>query len=207
MNPFFTWLKDSGTQATLVLLGTVAACIAACAAIYYGRKSLTREDLKEVEDNTAHLEEVRTGISTMNKRLVKQEEAEGLKNLANRVSIVARGGNQAGSGPYRLEIQVRHQPEGTNVSLTHIELLNESNTPFGSSPCTSTGTPGFFIAEIPMNTMGSWFHGGTPDANIYRMRLKLTVTMSINGVSASRDMAVLLVTPINLLGYTVEGNV
>lgn len=88
-----------------------------------------------------------------------------------------------------------------------LELLNERDTPFGSFPCTGTGNPSFFHAELPLYTMGPWFHSGTPDQNMNRMRLKLRVVMTINGVSASRDMAVLVVTPMNMQGYSVEGNV
>jgi UDP-N-acetylmuramyl pentapeptide phosphotransferase/UDP-N-acetylglucosamine-1-phosphate transferase len=61
MNRFFDWLKDSGTQAILILLGTISAFVAAFAAIYFGRKSLTKNDLAPIEQNTAHLDEVRSG--------------------------------------------------------------------------------------------------------------------------------------------------
>lgn len=207
MNSFFDWLKDSGTQAILVLLGTIAACMAACAAIYYGRKSLTRADLKEVEGNTAHLEEVRSGISAMTSRLMKQEEAEQLKTRASRVPITATA-NQAGNGPYQLGLQVGQQPEGTSVSLTDVELYNERDNFFGSFPCTSTGNPGGFRIDIPMHKMALWFRSGTPDQAFNRMRLKLKVKMSISGVAASRDMAVLVISPSNgMEGYLVEGSV
>jgi hypothetical protein len=116
MNPFFDWLKDSSTQAILVLVGTVAACIAAAAAIWFGRIALVKKDLDDLEGNTAatsshlsnvdirltrveentaatavQLSSVRTHLATMNQDLKRVEEntAEMSNHLENVHSHVA----------------------------------------------------------------------------------------------------------------------
>lgn len=208
MNPFFNWLKDSGTQAMLVLLGTFCAFAAAFAAIWYGRKSLTKRDLKRVEDNTAHLEEVRSNIASVDSRLKKQEVNEALRRVASRVPITASG-NQAGNAPYPVQLVIRESREG-KVSLTHIELYNERDNPFGSFPCESVGNPNGvqFQAKIPVDVMGNWFRGGTAVQTSNRMRLKLRVWMLINGTEAYKEMAVqiFLTQGAGPAGYALEGN-
>lgn len=208
MNQLFDWLKDSGTQAMLVLLGTVAACIAAIAAIYYGRKSLTKKDLAQVEQNTEHLEEVRTSIASVDTRLKKQEDIDQLQIQANRVSITAMG-NQSGNVPFEMQLFVKDSKE-PNLILAHVELYNERGNSFGSFPCSRMGNPNGlnFHVNIPMTTMGDWFRAGTPVQTGNRMRLKLRVWMSINGNEVSREMAVTVMeTTSGMAGYMLNGSV
>src|ERR1035437_4477219 len=84
MNPFFDWLKETGTQSMLVLLGTFAAVVAAVGTVYFGRKSLTKRDLAQVEEHTAHLGEVRAGIISLDTRIKRQEESDALASKAKR---------------------------------------------------------------------------------------------------------------------------
>jgi hypothetical protein len=193
MNPFFDWLKDTGTQAVLLLVGTSAAIVAALSAIYYGRKSLTKKDLTQVEQNTEHLEEVRTTIASVDSRLKRQEDTEGLRIRASRISITASG-NQAGNAPYPVHLSIKELGENKFL-LTHVELYNEHGNSFGSFHCSNTGDPSRldFYAKIPVTTMGDWFRSGTPVQTCNRMRLKLRVWMSIDGIEVSRDMAVIVV--------------
>jgi hypothetical protein len=208
MNPFFDWLKDTGTQAMLVLVGTSAAMIAAIAAIYYGRKSLTKKDLAQVEQNTEHLEEVRTSIASVDTRLKKQDDIDRFQIHANRVSITAMG-NQSGNVPFELQLFVKDSKD-PNLILTHVELYNENGNSFGSFPCLSMGNPNGlnFHADIPMATMGDWFRAGTPVQSFNRMRLKLKVWMSMGGIEVYRDMAVtVLETTSGMAGYMLNGSV
>ena len=80
MNSFFNWLKDTGTQAMLVLVGTFAAIVAAVGTVYFGRKSLTKRDLAQVEEHTAHLGEVRAGKHLVWKRLGRFNILDGPAN-------------------------------------------------------------------------------------------------------------------------------
>jgi hypothetical protein len=193
MNPFFDWLKGTGTQAMLVLLGTIAAFVAAIGTIYFGKKSLTKKDLSRIEENTEHLEEVRASISSVDSRLKKQEDAEQYQIRAGRVSVTARG-NQAGNVPFELHLSLR-KPTEPNLALTQVELYSEIGTSFGSFPCSrSDNSNGLdFCASIPMNNMSGWFHGGTPDQTSNRRRLKLRVWMLINGFNVSRDLPVSII--------------
>lgn len=117
----------------VAIIGVVVGIVAAMAAIYaayYSKKAPTADDLAKVEQNTAHLEEVRTTISSVDSRLKKQEDAAAIRIRANRVSIVASG-NMAGTVPFPLQLFVRG-PKPSNLSLTHVELCNEHGTSFGS---------------------------------------------------------------------------
>ena len=209
MNPFFNWLKDTGTQAMLILVGTSAAIIAAIGTIYFGRKSLTKRDLAPIEQNTGHLEEVRSTIASVDSRLKKQEETEQLKILANRVSITARG-YQSGNVPLPLELNVKESQE-PGFNINHLELYNERDLPFGSFPCTRIdGRPNLaYRASIPMNTIGDWSRSGTPDELIHRRRLKIKVWMSMNGVEVPRDMTVIVIQSDGggYPAYDVQGSV
>ena len=67
-----------------------------------------------------------------------------------------------------------------------------------------------FFAKIPMDNMGTWFRAGTQDQSYNRMRLKLKVWMSIEGVEVFRDMAVIVIGTHSgggLPGYLLEGSV
>jgi len=212
MNSIFNWLKDSGTQAMLILVGTavgIASMTFAALAAWFAWKAPTKKDLARVESNTAHLKEVRTGISSMNDRLKKQEDAEGFQIRANRVSITATG-NQSGNVPYPLYLSIKESKE-QNLLLTHLELYNEQGTSFGSFPCSKTGNTDRMDlqAAIPVKNMNDWFRGGTPVQTTTRMRLKLRVWMSMDGVEGSRDMAVLVIESVGsgYPGFVLEGNV
>jgi hypothetical protein len=209
MNPFFDWLKDTGTQAMLVFVGTSAAIVAAVGTIYFGRKSLTKRDLAPIEQNTGHLEEVRSGIASVDSRLRKQDETDRLKIRANRVPITARG-YQSGNVPLPLELSVKESQE-PDFNINHLELYNERDLPFGSFPCERIdGRPNLdYRASIPMKTIGDWFHSGSPDQLSTRRRLKIRVWMSMSGVEVPRDMAAIVIQSDGggYPAFDVQGNV
>lgn len=214
MNPFFNWLKDTGTQAMLILVGTSAAIVAAIGTIYFGKKSLTKRDLAPIEENTGHLEEVRSGIASVDNQMKKQEEADRLKILASRVSIAASG-YQSGNVALPLELVVK-ESQDAGFNMNHLELYNERDLPFGSFPCTKIdGRPNLaYRASIPMQTMTDWYLSGTASgtALVWSLprRLKIKVWMSMNGVEVSRDMAVIVIprNPGDIYpAYDVKGSV
>jgi hypothetical protein len=193
MNPFFDWLKGTGTQAVELFITACAAIGALLLTWYFGRKSLTKKDLARVEGNTAHLEEVRTSIASVDTRLKKQEDIDQLRIRANRVSIAARG-YQSGDVPLDLLLSVK-KPQEPDFTLTHLELYNERDLPSGSFPCARMDNPHShdYSASIPMMTIGNWFRSGTADEMSHRRRLKIRAWMSINGVEVSRDMGVIVI--------------
>jgi hypothetical protein len=194
------------------IISAAIALIAAIAAIYaavYAKAAPTKEDLDRVAENTAHLEEVRTSIASVDSRLKKQEEAERLKRRANRVSIAARG-YQSGNVPLDLQLSVK-APQEPDFTLNHLELYNEHDLPFGSFPCERLETPSGldYRAFIPMTAIGDWFRSGTVDEIHRRRRLKLKVWMSMNGVEVPRDIAVMVIQmePGPYPAYDVQGSV
>ena len=191
-----------------VVVGIVAA-IAALVAAVYAKRAPTAGDLARVEQNTAHLEDVRTTIGRMEGRSKKQEEAESIRIRAYRVPIAASG-NMSGTSPFPLRLSIRESRE-PKVSITHVELYNEHGNQFGSLPCSPSGESGLiFEAQIPMETMGEWHAGGTPVLVLNRVRLKLRVWMLIDGIDVYRDMAVVVTQTIsgaNMGGYHLQGRV
>lgn len=209
MNPVWSWLKDSGTQAVELFITACAAIGAFLLTWYFGKKSLTKKDLVPIEQNTGHLDDVRSGIASVDNRLKKQEEADALRISVSRVSITASG-NQSGNAPYPLYLSVKNSTE-QNLSITHVELCNERDTSFGSFSCSRIDNPSVldFQAAIPMTTIGDWFRAGTPVQTSNRMRLKLRVWMSVDGIEVSRDMAATVIETLGsgYPGYTLNGSV
>lgn len=197
----------------VALVSAIAAIIGAIAAVdaaKYAREAPTKKDLARVEDNTAHLEEVRAGIVNMNARLKKQEEAEEIHLRANRISIDASG-NCSTNVSYPLQLSIK-EPIEENFEITHIELFNEHGNTFGSVDCLKTDNLSAleYRAAIPIETLSNWFQNGTlanPMNN--KMRVKLRVWMSIDGVAHFRDMAVIVTRSISgePTTYIVEGRV
>lgn len=198
---------DAVAIASLVLtaIGAVAACVAA----YFSWKAPSKIDLARVEQNTGHLEEVRSTVASVDTRLEKQEETDRLRIRANRISIAARG-YQSGNVPLDLILSVR-EPQGPDFAINNLELYNESDLPFGSLACAKIGSPQElkYRASIPMMTIGDWFHSGSPDRLSSRRRLKIRVWMSLNGVEVSRDMAAIVIQSDGggLPAFDVQANV
>src|ERR1700722_11748645 len=114
----------------VAVVAAVAAIIAAIAAIWtlvYAKDAPTKDDLARVEKNTAHLEEVRSGIASVDTQFKKQDEVDKLKILANRVSIAASG-YQSGNVPLPLELNVKESQE-PGFNINHLELYNERDLP------------------------------------------------------------------------------
>lgn len=213
-DPIAVW---SLLVAIVAVLVAIPAAIAAALALKYAKAAPTANDLARVEGNTAatseHLEEVKANVARVVSRLKQQREIQELRLRASRVSITARG-NQAGNAPYKVNLSLKDP----SASLTHVELFNENGNAFGSFPCSKADNPSGleYVAVIPITNMGEWFRGGTPVQALTRMRLKLTVWMSIDDdVEVSRDMAVIVIDTMlrsNLAnpreqGYILEGSV
>jgi hypothetical protein len=206
VNPFFDWLKDSGTQAMLVLVGTVAAIVAALGTIHFGRKSLTKGDLRPVEENTAHLEEVRERITNIDARSKGQMERDQLISKANRVSV-----SVSGDGPSAEPLVVHLTLKDASVTIKHIELINDANSFFGSAPCNRVGELEF-TASIEPKTVLSWFNGGVRIQHITRVRVNLRVFMLMETQEVFRSMVAVLsneiITPTGFRpGWLILGDV
>lgn len=160
MNSFFNWLKDTGTQAMLVMVSCVAACLAAIFALYYGRKSLTKKDLGPLEQNTAetsgHLEDVHTHLASLNERARRQEDADDLANRAKWVPISVRG-----EADEHMPLTIRLSTKQSGVYFMRVELLSESGNVYGQAQCRDDGQRDSRVAEFSAETVHRWRAGGT----------------------------------------------
>lgn len=163
MNSFFGWLKDSGTQATLVLVGTCAAIIAALAAskaLSYAKDAPTKDDLARVEQNTAetagHIEKVRSHIARVDERQAQQYDTELLRETARHISIHVKGA-YGNAGPMTLYFAA----EDPNVILLSAQLRNESGSIFGQAPDCILDTQKHFKADYPFDDIRRWYDSAT----------------------------------------------
>ena len=160
MNTFWNWLKDPGTQAVFLLISMLAATGAVFATVRYGKKSLTKRDLKHLEENTAHIEDVKASIASLEARTRRQEEADHYTNEAKVVPISVKGDANA-EKPLLLSIEL-----GANeIQCKRIELFNGSGNSFGEVRCESGGNLRF-TATIPPDVLMRW-RTGLPD-NLYQ---------------------------------------
>jgi septal ring factor EnvC (AmiA/AmiB activator) len=217
MNPFFNWLKDSGTQALLILLGTIAACIAAIAAIYYGRKSLSREDLAPIEKNTggtsSKLLNVETHLSEMKEdmRRVKDHTAETSGHLESVHSEIKRLNERMAKEPERealcsLAIRVmprivgaieREAPtaiftistDDANVTFTRVDLVSENRSLVHSVECEMKSYPNMQQAIVSVDgaTFRKWLDTGTKMGGL-GWTAYLTVYLAIKGHAGEADL-------------------
>lgn len=211
MNAFFNWLKDSGTQATLVLVGSCAAIVAAIGTIYFGKKSLTKKDLARVEENTAHLENVRTSIANVDLRTKRQEEADELATRAMFFSIAVTGEADVGQ-----PLSVYLTGTEPNPHLTRVEFRSEQGNVFGQSECTPTGNLFQYIARLPSDRLRNWREGGIPMGQAgSRHTLRVWMRFDDHNNEVHRDMAVTLTSclrggskdapGINVATFKIEG--
>lgn len=188
MNPFLDWLKDSGTQAMLVLLATVCAIVAAVASIYFGRKSLTKRDLISIEQNTGHLGGVRATIASLDERAKRREDTDELAGQAKWVSISARGVCDTGK-----PLPIRLTGKDSSVRFVRVELYSEIGNVFGSAECRDTEEPFQQIVEIPYLTLVRWKVAGTRiDQFETRHVLRIWMRYAAHNQYVYRDMPVSL---------------
>lgn len=217
MNQFFNWLKDSGTQAMLVLLGTIGACIAAVSAIYYGRNSLAKEDLTPIEENTGgtsrKLVDVETHLSTMKEDIKRVEvhTAETSEHLENVHGEIMRLNERMDKEPERealrsLAIRVmprilggieREAPtaiftvstEDTNVTFTRVNLVSENRSLIQSVQCEMKSYSNMQQAIVSVDgaTFRKWLDAGTK-LNDSEWTAYLTVYLAIKGHAGEADL-------------------
>lgn len=203
MNPFFDWLKDSGTQAILVLLGTICAFLAAFAAIYFGRKSLTKKDLAGLEQNTADTAEkvgqVRGHIAGVHEIQNEQYSAEVIRETAKRISIVVKG-YAKGNQPMPLYLTTKNP----NITLVQVQLTNDIGSLHGDAKC-ELQAPNNFIAEINNYALSEWFSSATTIDRNARRVLILRAVLLYGKLPADREIPVFL-SRDGHGSYLLEGN-
>lgn len=208
-NELHTWGFWIGIIAALA---AIVAAVAAVWALVYAKDAPTKEDLAQVEKNTSHLEEVRSNIERMDKRLHRQEEFEALLTKAREVSIAVNGQDDAGK-PLHVYLVL----QDPTVVLTRLELFNEVRSVFGSTRCDCVGELTYQAKLDPMMAK-RWIGGGTTAQMLNRVRVILRVYMLIgeDKNEVYRDMAVHLTegmrriegTPTQTVGCVIiDGNV
>jgi hypothetical protein len=175
MDPFFNWLKDTGTQAMLVLVGTSAACIAAAGTLYYGRKSLSKKDLIGLETHAA----------ATSGHLEKQNRRDELNAAARRVAIAVEARSFQDE-----PLEVHLSLQDSSVRLTLIDMLDENRTLYGTSSCVMR-EPDHYVASLDQRSIQNWFNHGARKGNAAQLWLRVFMTFEEGG-EASKDLPVSL---------------
>ena len=196
---------DSGTVASLIV-ASVAAVAAVFAAVFAGLVP-TKKDLERVAAETsARVGKVEAHIKSVDERLREQHAREITEAAARRVSISVRG-SQEYSEPLQLTFAIKN----SDAALASIELLNETETLFGSALCTKAASR-TFTASVDDPVARRWFSGGAIEAAESR-RVVIRAHILIEGRKAKRDFAVYLKDQLKdtVLGFrgnylTLEGD-
>ena len=190
MNPFFDWLKDSGSQAVLVLAGTCAAIVAAIAAIWtliYAREAPTKEDLQRVEDNTAttasHVERVRSHMAKVDARQQEQHQEELTREAARHISIYVKG-EYGNAGPMMLRFTIQNP----TVVLLNVQLKNELGATFGQADCVQLGLQEF-TADFNVLDIQKWYESATTTDMQGRRVLMIRARLRFGQKDADRNIS------------------
>jgi hypothetical protein len=158
----------------LVLVGTVCAFIAAVAAIYFGKKSLTKQDLATIEEHTA----------ASSHHLKKQTLRDELIAKIERVPLEIWGQDSV-NDPLNVYIRC---PDADALP-TRISLYNEHGTLFGTASVVRI-PDGDYASEIECSTVARWLQGGTPVVvGQGHIRVVLGVNLAIDGQEGNREIA------------------
>jgi len=197
----------------VAVVAAVAAIVAAVAAIWtliFAKDAPTKDDLARVEENTAHLEEVKAKLARMDSRHEQQEYRELVNLLAERVRMSISGQNTHAE-PFVLHLRTTDP----HIVPVTIELHDEVNSLFGSFGL-NPGTLNDWEAEVASATMFRWFEARVRIEAFNRAKLSVRVIMLMNDLPASRQLPVTLSrvqirqpgTPeTNESGWMIEGEV
>jgi hypothetical protein len=189
MDHLFDWLKDSGTQAILVLAGTCAAIVAAVAAIWtliYSKDAPTKEDLQRVEDNTAttasHVEKVRSHMANVDVRQQEQHEEELMREAARHISIFVQGVLENTS-----LMTLRFTVHNPTVVLLRAQLRNELGPTFAQADCARQGQQEF-SADFQFLDIQKWYDSATTFDMRGRRVLTIRTQLQFGRQDAERDI-------------------
>jgi len=171
----------------VVAIATLAVGIAAAwATFHYGRKAPTQDDLARVEQNTAHLEEVRSGIASVDARMKRQEQADDLVSRARAASISVKGEADANQ-----PLSICLTGTEPTIHFTRVDFRSEAGNVFGMSECIATGSVFEYVASLSPETLREWRNAGT-GVTLVSTRQILRVWMRFDDQSRQvyRDMAV-----------------
>lgn len=187
----------------IALLTLIVAAVGA----YYAFRAPDKRDLKRVEENTAHLEEVKANIARMDERLHKQHEHDALVAQGQQVSITVHGMANVGE-PLPLDLLVKDH----DVALLRIELYDVVGALFGGADCVKRH-PLAYIATLNSDLTRRWFYAATVDSSNRRL-LTIRAYMSLRGKEVYRQLPVYVsqenrqVQPsVHATVFVVDGNV
>lgn len=141
------------------------------ATVLYGKKSLTKRDLKPLEENTAHMEDVKASIANLDARARRQEEDDHYTNEAKWVSVTISGSADF-DAPLLLSIELAKD----DVQCKRIELRNDTGNASGEFKCEAGGGPLRFAATIPPEIVNRWRNSG-PSVTTTTTQLVIRVWM------------------------------
>lgn len=157
------------TLSIVSLIVTVIGAVAACIAAYFSWKAPSKRDLARVEEHTA---------ATSEHLQVQRLHAE-LERRTSQVSIAVHALN-----PSSEELNITLTVQDLSVTLVSIELLSETQSSFGKSPCVKQGDR-VFGTFIHPNVIHKWYFAGNVTQGAIHM-LSLRVYMLIDADETER---------------------
>lgn len=128
----------------LVLVGTIAAIVAALGTIIFGLKSLTKNDLKRIEKHVG-------------------ETAEHLRQQGRRDNLDARAQGitfaVSGEAPFGQAQALHLTVSDESASVRRVGLFNEHQNNFGFVECTRAESGNGFAATVDAETFRRWMDG------------------------------------------------
>jgi hypothetical protein len=178
----------------IAIIGVVIAVVAAVAAIYaavYAKAAPTRDDLARVEENTAHLEEVKASIVSLNDRMLRQQKHDALISRANHVPVTVSGGS-----PIRRPLRLFLQTADQSVFFSRVELFNEHLNKFGFGECKRNDPGEGFVTILDGDVVENWKNRSTRTEAWTTTRGVLRLYMRFEGSEEEiyREIAVSLIT-------------
>lgn len=173
--------------------------IAATAAAKYGKDAPTKDDLARVEQNTAHLDEVRSKMASMDKRQQEQHQADLMREAARHISIHVKG-EYGNAGP----MTVRFTTQNPTVVLLSAQLRNDLGSTFGQADCVQLD-PQEFTADFNILGIQEWYGSATTTDMQGRRVLTIRTHLRFGQQDADRDISTWVwKRPFPL--YSLEGN-
>lgn len=206
MNPFFNWLKDAETQAIELFITACAAIGALLLTWYFGKKSLSKRDLAEMEKNMAESSErlagVHSHLATMNERIDTQEERDALNARINQVRMKVMGDAEQSK-----DVRFSITKQDVNVVLNRVDLYSEWRNKFGTALCEELSPPNQVLVNLDRETFMRWYDSGSLIGNLNQDRnLHLRVYFTFKGRKEEvyRPMTILTkVVPPSMVGQTM----
>jgi len=160
--------------ASLTLVFTVIAALAAVVAAFYAKGSAAKTDLERVERNIAER------IEAVRAHLEEQHRREAQRSLVDRASMAVEARGPAGE-----PLVLRFTLDDAGMELLRVDLLNADSMQSGSFSSTPMQPP-CFSAKVDHDSLRNWFGAGNETSNGKRVQIR--AHLRLDGQEAGRIM-------------------